>query len=146
MSAVHAVLGGTLVALFAAASALGAWRWWQVEASDWFWRLLRVGQVLVVMQAALGGLLLAFGHDSDRELHLLYGLLPIVVSFVAEQLRIASAESVLDSRGLPDAAAMRKLPDAEQDSIVVAIIRRELGVMTVAALVIVGLLLRAGFL
>jgi hypothetical protein len=146
MTAVHIALGAISLALFAAAAALGAWRWWEVEPSDGFWRLLRVGQLAVVLEAALGGLLLALGHDTSRRLHLLYGLLPIVVSFVAEQLRIASAESVLEARGLPDAAAMRKLPEAEQDSIVLAIIRRELGVMTIAAIVITGLLLRAGWL
>jgi hypothetical protein len=146
VTAAHIALGGLSLAVFVAASALGAWRWWEVEASDGFWRLLRFGQALVVLEAALGGVLLALGREPDRQLHLLYGLLPIAVSFVAEQLRIASAESVLEARGVPDTAAMRRLPEPEQDSIVVAIIRRELGVMTIAAIVITGLLLRAGWL
>jgi hypothetical protein len=145
VTAVHIALGVLILGVFAAAAALGAWRWWEVEPSDWFWRLLRFGQVLVVVEALFGGILLAMGRSSSRQLHLLYGLLPIVVSFVAEQLRIASAESVLEARGVPDTAAMRRLPDPEQDSIVLAIIRRELGVMTIAALVILGLVARAGF-
>jgi hypothetical protein len=130
--------------LFAAAAALGAWRWWQVEPSDWFWRLLRAAQVVLVLEAALGGVLLLMGKHSD-DLHYVYGLLPLAVSFVAEQLRIASAETVLAARGLESAQDMRPLPEADQRSIVLAIVRRELGVMALAALVILGLALRAEF-
>jgi len=59
--------------LFAAAAALGAWRWWRVEPSDWFWRLLRAAQVVMVLEAALGGVLLLMGEHSD-DLHYVYGL------------------------------------------------------------------------
>ena len=41
------------------------------------------------------------------ELHLVYGLTPLAVSFLAEQLRLAAADSVLQARGLEDAEAMR---------------------------------------
>lgn len=145
MTTVHAALGIALLALFAATTVLGSLRWWQAEPSEWFWRLLRGGQLLLVAQVLLGAGLLAAGHKIDRPLHLLYGLLPVVVSFVAEQLRIAAAETVLEARGLPDAAAVGGLDEAAQRSVVLAIVRRELGVMTLAALTIVGLLLRAGF-
>ena len=67
------------------------------------------------------------------------------MSFVAEQLRIASAETVLAARGLDAAQDMRALDEAGQRSIVLAIVRRELGVMALAALVILGLALRAEF-
>jgi hypothetical protein len=133
-----------MTVLFAAAAALGAWRWWRVEPSDWFWRLLRAAQVVLVLEAALGGVLLLMGKHSD-DLHYVYGLLPLAVSFVAEQLRIASAETVLAARGLESAQDMRPLPEADQRSIVLAIVRRELGVMALAALVILGLALRAEF-
>ena len=144
MTAVHAAVGGGMALLFAAAAALGAWRWWRVEPSDWFWRLLRAAQVVLVLEAALGGVLLLMGERAD-DLHYVYGLLPLAVSFVAEQLRIVSAETVLAARGLESAQDMRPLADAEQRSIVLAIVRRELGVMTLAALVILGLALRAEF-
>ena len=144
MTAVHAAVGGGMAVLYAAAAALGGWRWWRVEPSDWFWRLLRAAQVVMVLEAALGGVLLLMGEHSD-DLHYVYGLLPLVVSFVAEQLRIASAETVLAARGLESAQDMRPLADAEQRSIVLAIVRRELGVMALAALVILGLALRAEF-
>ena len=67
------------------------------------------------------------------------------MSFVAEQLRITSAESVLAARGLESAQDMRALDEDAQRSIVRAIVRREIGVMALAALVILGLALRAEF-
>ena len=63
-------------------------------------------------------------------------MLPVAVGFVAEQLRLASAQTVLDARDLEDAQAVGALPEAEQRSVVAAILRRELGVMAAAALVI----------
>jgi hypothetical protein len=140
---VHIVLGVAAIAINAAAGIYGAWRWWRVEPRTvWFWRLLRAGQALVVIEAALGGVL----DLTDRKasgLHLLYGLLPLLVSLFAEQLRLASAQMVLDARGYESAEAVGQLPEAEQRSVVVSILRRELGVMALSALVVVGLLARA---
>ncbi len=95
-----------------------------------------------MIEAVLGGVL-DLGHHKAPGLHLLYGLLPLLVALIAEQLRLASAQMVLDARGLESAKAVGSLPSDEQQSIVIAILRRELGVMTLAALVIVGLLVRA---
>jgi hypothetical protein len=140
---VHIVLGVAAIAVNAVAGLYGAWRWWRVEPRTvWFWRLLRAGQALVVIEAALGGVL----DLTDRKasgLHLLYGLLPLLVSLLAEQLRLASAQMVLDARGYESAQAVGQLPAAEQRSVVVSILRREVGVMALSALVIVGLLARA---
>jgi hypothetical protein len=132
--------------LFSAAGLLGAWRWWRVQTSLWFWRLLRAAQVALGIQVVLGGVLMAMGHQPADSLHLVYGLLPVGVSFVAEQLRVIAAQSVLDSRGLADARAVGALPEEEQRSVVVAILRRELGVMTLASLFIAGLAIRAGLI
>jgi hypothetical protein len=142
MTAVHAVLGGALTALFAAAGLLGAWRWWRVEPSPWFWRLLRAAQGALAVEVALGGALVAAG-ESAADLHYVYGLLPVAVSFVAEQLRVSAAATVLEARGLEDAQAVGGLSPPEQRSVVTAIVRRELGVMALAALFITGLALRA---
>jgi hypothetical protein len=76
-------------------------------------------------------------------LHLIYGLLPLGISFVAEQLRIAAAQMVLDSRGFESSAAVGRLPESEQRLVVISILQRELGVMVLAALVILVLLIRA---
>jgi hypothetical protein len=73
----------------------------------------------------------------------LYGILPLLVSVIAESLRAASAQLVLDQRGLESAQEVRKLPDEQQRAVVVAIIRREMGVMALTGLVVVVLLVRA---
>jgi hypothetical protein len=83
------------------------------------------------------------GGKKDSSLHLIYGLVPIAVSFVAEQLRIASAQMVLDARGHESAQAVGELPEEDQRTVVLAIVQRETGVMVLAALVMVVLLARA---
>jgi hypothetical protein len=143
MTAVHAVLGIAATTLFAAAGLLGAWRWWRGGPSPAFWRLLRAAQATLVVDVALGGALLLAGRRPSDNLHYLYGLLPLAVGFVAEQLRLASAQTVLDARGLPDAQAVGRLPADDQRSVVLQIVRRELGVMAAAALVIAFLAVRA---
>lgn len=142
MTALHVVSGVAMVLTSAAAGLWGAWRWYRVEPSALFWKLLRLSQAIIVLVALQGALLLLLGRKVD-DLHLLYGVLPIAVSFIGEQLRIATAETVLDARGIENAAAVGRLPDAEQRSVVLAIVRREMGVMTACALVSVALGLRA---
>jgi hypothetical protein len=65
------------------------------------------------------------------------------VSFVAEQLRVTAADSVLHDSGLESAQAVGKLDEARQRSVVLAIVRREMGVMTAGAFVVAFLALRA---
>jgi hypothetical protein len=142
MRVFHIALGIAALVPTAAATLLGAWCWWRVQASRWFWRLLRTGQALVVVEALDGGILRLTGHRVSG-LHLLYGLLPLAISLIAEQFRISATQMTLDARELPDARAVAKLPAAEQRELVQAIIRREIGVMTLAALVIVVLIARA---
>jgi hypothetical protein len=123
--------------------AAGAWLWWRVEPARRWWLALRACQVLCAVAAVAGGVLYLAGFEPGDELFWLYLLLPVAVNFVAEQLRIASAPSVLEGRGLADAQAMSVLPSETQRSIVVQIMRRELGVMVLATLVTAFLLLRA---
>jgi hypothetical protein len=108
-----------------------------------FWVMLRVGQGSALALAIAVGSLAAAGKSPREGLFYLYALLPLAVAFVAEQLRVTSAQTILDQRGLPDAAAVGRLPDADQQQLVAAIVRRELGVMTLSALVVVFLALRA---
>ena len=142
MTAVHIAVGSAVIALCAITGLWGAWRWWHSQADRAFWRLLRTTQGVVLLQAALGGVLLLEGKKPGS-LHVLYGLLPIAVSFVGEQLRISSAEMILAARGFESAAEVGSLPSDEQQGIVVSIIRREIGVMTLTALVMGGLAVRA---
>lgn len=143
MISLHAGLGIALVAVNLLAGVVGAVAWWRVEPSRVFWPLLRVGQLLVVLVAAHGGILYAQGREVD-DLHLIYGLMPLGISFVAEQLRLTSAQAVLDQRGLESSREVAGLPEREQRSIVRAIVRRETGVMAASALVVTTLGLRAG--
>jgi hypothetical protein len=142
MKLVHLVTGILSVALMGGAGVWGAWCWYRVRSSRLFWRLLRAGQVAVVLETALGGVLVLMGRKVS-DLHLIYGLLPLAISFVAEQLRIASAQMVLDARGFQSSAEVGELPGSEQRLVVTSIVQRELGVMVLAALVILVLLVRA---
>ena len=146
----EAVVAGALaVATLNAVSALlGGWLWFRGDPNDRrsltsFWVLLRVGQGSAVLFAVAIGALAAAGVYSGEHLFYLYALLPLAVAFVAEQLRVSSAQTVLDQRGLASAQAVGALATAEQLQIVAEIVRREMGVMTLSALVVVGLALRA---
>jgi hypothetical protein len=117
--------------------------WWRVEPHPVAWALIRTGQAFAIAQAIGAGVLAASGLDPDDGLYWLYALLPVAVGFVAEQLRLASAQQVLDVRDLEDAQAVGRLPADQQRSIVLQIVRREMGVMAAAALVTCFLALRA---
>jgi hypothetical protein len=142
MKDVHIVVGVLAIALNGVACLYGAWSWWRAEASPWFWRVLRAAQLVVVVQVALAGVLVLIGRKPPG-LHVLYGVLPLLVTLIAEQLRAVAAQMVLDTRGLKSGKAVGRLPADEQRGVVVAIIQRELSVVTIAALVVVVLLLRA---
>jgi len=137
-----------LLALAAAAAnlvagAVGAFLWWRVAPDRRFWPLLRLAQAAAVAFALYGGALVLAGEEPEDGLFLLYALLPVAVNVVAEQLRAVSAQTVLDARGLENARALAGRPDAEQRSVLRAILRREMGVMTAGALVVAFLLVRA---
>jgi hypothetical protein len=140
MTAFHVVVGVALVTINLAAGALGVWRWRRGELSRAFWPLLRTGQALVVIEALDGGVLLLLGDELPR-LHLIYGLVPLGVAFIAEQLRLTSAQAVLDQRGV---ASARELPPGDAEDAALDILLREMGVMAASALVVATLGLRAG--
>lgn len=142
MKAVHIALGVAAIALTSGAALFGAWCWWRVRTSVWFWRVLRAGQAAVVVEVAWGGLLLITGHKAPS-LHELYGVLPLLVSLIAEQLRAAAAQMVMDTRGHRSAEEVGGLPPEEQRVIVLSILQREIAVMTLASIVNVVLLARA---
>jgi hypothetical protein len=142
VTTVHIVLGVALIAVNAIAGVYGTWAWWGDRAAPRFWPLLRIGQGMVMIEAVDGAILLVTGHDLP-ELHLIYGLVPLGVSFIAEQLRLAAADTVLGQRGLEGRADVEKLPEADQRELVRAILRRELGVMAASALVVALLGVRA---
>ncbi len=140
--AVHIVVGSLAIALNAGALVWGGTCWYRRQPSTVFWRLLRAGQAFVVLEAILGGIWIATGRKVT-ELHVIYGLLPIFVAFMAEQLRVSAAQMTLDKRGFLSPKDVGKLPADEQRQIVVAIVRREIGVMTLSVLVTLVLIARA---
>jgi heme A synthase len=137
MVAVHLIVGCALIALNLAAFAFGGVAWLRERPSIPFWYLLRAAQVSVFIQAMLGGLLVLTGHEPDEKLHYLYGILPLVISFLAEGARAGAAQ-----RELGD-VDFESLPEADQQSLALAIVRREMGIMAVSCGVIFFLALRA---
>jgi hypothetical protein len=146
----EAVVAGSIAvaALNAISGLLGGWLWYRGDpaaagSTGAFWVLLRVGQGSALTLAIAVGSLAAAGKYPSADLFYLYALLPLAVAFVAEQLRVASAQTILDQRGLEDARAVGSLPEPEQRALVAVIVRREIGVMALSALVVVFLALRA---
>jgi heme A synthase len=134
---VHLVVGCAVIALNLAAFALGGVAWYRDRSSTRFWYLLRAAQAAVFVQVMLGGLLVFTGHKPDDSLHYLYGILPLLVSLIAEAARTGAAE-----RELGD-VDFEALPADSQQSLALAIVRREMGIMAVSCGVILFLALRA---
>jgi heme A synthase len=137
MVGLHIAVGICLIALNAAAGIVGGVAWYRDRPSVPFWYLLRAAQVSVVAQAFLGGLLVVTNHEPKEGLHYLYGILPLVVSFIAEGARADAAQREV---GETDYEA---LPQVDQESLALAIVRREMGIMAVSCGVIFFLALRA---
>jgi heme A synthase len=135
--AVHVVVGCALIALNLVAFAVGGLAWYRNRPSIPFWYLLRAAQAAVFLQALLGGLLVFTGHKPAEDLHYLYGILPLVVSLIAEAARTGAAE-----RELRD-VDFESLPAEQQQDLALAIVRREMGIMAVSCGVILFLALRA---
>src|SRR5579884_1728861 len=131
---IHVVIGVAAMVLTGAAGIYGAWCWWRVRPSAWFWRMLRAGQLVVVIEVVLGGVLDLIGRKAPG-LHVLYGVLPLLVAFIAEQLRLSSAQMILAARGFESAAEVGKLPEDEQQVVALSIVQREIGLMALASLV-----------
>jgi hypothetical protein len=138
MPEIHLAVGVALLTLNLAAGVWGAVAWFTERASVFFWYLLRAAQVSVVVQLLLGLTLLLFGHEADDPLHYMYGSAPLLVSLFAEGMRAGAAE-----RELPEDVDFKALEPPRQRTIALRIVRREMGIMTIAALLIAALAFRA---
>jgi len=137
MAEVHLVVGCAVILLNLVAFAVGGVAWFRGRPSIPFWYLLRLAQASVFLQVTLGGLLVFTNHKPAESIHYLYGILPLVVSFIAEGARTGAAQREL---GDTDFESL----DAEtQESIALQIVRREMGIMAVSCGVILFLGLRA---
>jgi len=134
---VHLIVGCAVILLNLVAFALGGIAWLRDRSSVPFWLLLRAAQVSVFIQVMLGGLLVFTNHKPDDSLHYLYGILPLLVSLIAEAARTGAAE-----RELGD-VDFEALPADAQQELALAIVRREMGIMAVSCGVILFLVLRA---
>ncbi|HTR73800.1 MAG TPA: hypothetical protein VMH33_00900 [Solirubrobacterales bacterium] len=133
----HIAVGMCVILLNLAAGAIGGWAWLKVRPSVPFWYLLRFAQIAVFVQAALGGLLLVTDHSAKENLHYLYGILPLVISFLAEGARLGAAQRELGE------VDIESFPPEAQETIVQQIVRREMGIMAVSCIVIFFLAVRA---
>ena len=132
------VLGIAVLVTNGAAGGWGAVSWLRGTPSVWFWYLLRVAQATVAAQVIGGFLLLARGENAPDGLHVAYGVAPLVVTLVSEGLRFGAAQ-----RELEEVEDLGSLERPQQVALARRVALAELGVMTVGALLILTLALRA---
>ncbi len=133
-------LGIAVLVTNAAAALWGAIGWLRhdARAAIKFWPLLRAAQATVVVQAVVGLLLLARGASAPDGLHVIYGIVPLFVSLISEGMRAGVAQKELEDVDDVDALERR-----EQVALARRVALGEMGVMTIGALLILTLALRA---
>jgi hypothetical protein len=83
----HRYVGYLVVGIFAVGWLFGLFLWISRRpAGEWFWRWLAAAQVIAIVQALIGLLLLAFGLRPSSWLHYVYGFGPLVVFAIAHLL------------------------------------------------------------
>jgi hypothetical protein len=134
------VVGIAVLATNLVAAGWGVIGWLRKDAraSIVFWPLLRLAQATVVVQAVLGFLLVARGASSPDGLHIVYGVSPLVIALVSEGMRVGIAQREIE--GVEDIEALERW---EQVALAKRVALGEMGVMTVGALLILTLALRA---
>ena len=116
----------------------GGVAWLRRDPSTAFWYLLRFAQATVVAEVVVGLILLAQGDRPPDDLHYLYGIAPLVVTLVTEGMRFGAAQRELEQVEDVDALERR-----EQVLLARRVVLREMAIMTVGALLILTLALRA---
>jgi hypothetical protein len=135
---IHLVAGVAMMVLNLVAGLWGAAAWAAHRPSVSFWYVLRAAQVSVVVQVLLGAVLLVAGREAVDGWHYMYGTAPLLVNLFAEGMRAGAAQ-----RELPEDVEFETLPSGDQRAIALRIVRREMGVMTAACLLIVAFAVRA---
>lgn len=120
------------------AAAWGGVAWARKDPSTVFWYVLRAAQAAVVAEAIVGTVLLAQGKHAGDPLHYVYGIAPLVISLVSEGTRLTAAQAELSH--VPDPHALDR---REQVLLARRVVLREIGVMTIGAILIFTLGLRA---
>ena len=134
------VVGIAVLATNLVAAGWGAVGWLRKDAraSIVFWPLLRVAQATVVVQAVVGFSCWPAAPRLRTGCTWSYGVAPLVVALVSEGMRAGVAQRELE--GVEDVDALER---AEQITLAKRVALGEMGVMTVGALLILTLALRA---
>jgi hypothetical protein len=103
-----------------------------------FWYVLRAAQASVIVQVLLGVVLLVAGREPRDAIHYMYGTAPLLVNMFAEGMRAGAAQ-----RELPEDVEFANLPTGEQRAVALRIVRREMAIMSAAALLVVAFAVRA---
>ena len=134
-------VGIAVLATNFAAAVWGGVAWLRRIPSVIFWYLLRVAQAVVILQVALGlFLLIGQGKRAASDLHYLYGVSLLVIALVAEAFRAGVAAREIEKRQIEDIEALER---REQVLLARAVVRNEMGIMTISVIAVVTLALRA---
>ena len=134
-------VGIAVLATNFAAAVWGGVAWLRRIPSVIFWYLLRAAQGVVILQVALGlFLLIGQGKRADSDLHYLYGVALLVIALVAEAFRAGVAQREIDKREIEDVEALER---RDQVRLARAVVRNEMGIMTMSVIAVVTLALRA---
>ncbi len=134
-------VGIAVLATNFAAAVWGSVAWLRRIPSVIFWYLLRVAQGVVILQVALGlFLLIGQGKRADSGLHYLYGVALLVIALVAEAFRAGVAAREIEKREIDDIETLER---REQVLLARAVVRNEMGIMTISVIAVVTLALRA---
>jgi len=138
VTGLHVAVGVAVVVTNALAGGWGGVAWLRKDPSPVFWVLLRVAQVVTVVQVVIGFALYSTGNRPESQLHYVYGVAPLVVAFASEAMRVGAAQ-----RELADVGDVHALEESEQIVLARRVVLREMGIMAVGALLILTLALRA---
>lgn len=134
-------VGIAVLATNFAAAVWGSVAWLRRIPSVIFWYLLRVAQGVVILQVALGlFLLIGQGKRAASDLHYLYGVALLVIALVAEAFRAGVAAREIEKREIDDIETLER---REQVLLARAVVRNEMGIMTMSVIAVVTLALRA---
>lgn len=136
-SGAYLALGLMAIAVNLVAGTIGAVAWRRNRISIPFWYLLRGAQVLTLLFVLAESWLYFAGNRAEDDLHYLYVALPVVASLLAEAMRGASASQELGE------TEFSSLDEEQQQTVALAIVHREAGVMIVACFVLAFLVWRA---
>jgi hypothetical protein len=87
VSELHRAIGFLVVGIFSIGWIFGLVLWiGRRQAGDWFWRWLVAAQVVALLQALVGMVLLLIGLRPQTWLHLVYGFGPIAIFAIGHLL------------------------------------------------------------